>query len=309
MTYDVYFHNDFDGRASAAVLRAFLMNRGDSVGSYVPVDFDIEHQWPTMVFPRPAIVVDFLYHPKAAFWFDHHTTTFKLPAWKKGFRESKYHVWDPEYPSCAHLVLDALKKNFGFKPGRHFAALVRATDIVDAAQYRSPRQTIEMKDPALQLDQFIDKQEAPLVWLIERMSEESISSIVRDKRIQRALKTIYKKRDVGLAYYRKYLHIYDRVGLLDITKKKIIDLRFAPYFFEPRLRFFIFIKKHEADYGIHLGVNPWRRGDVGSLHVGKLMMQYGGGGHQYVGACRATTREKAVDVAHKLITYLNARYA
>ena len=42
MTYDLYFHNDFDGHASAAVMLSFLGGRGDRIGHFVPVDFDLQ---------------------------------------------------------------------------------------------------------------------------------------------------------------------------------------------------------------------------------------------------------------------------
>ncbi len=86
MKYDIYFHNDFDGRASAAVMLAFLRSRGDDIEHYIPIKYDVIPKWIDDKFLEknklfkgkhsPAIIVDFPYHPQAAFWFDHHIRPF-----------------------------------------------------------------------------------------------------------------------------------------------------------------------------------------------------------------------------------------
>src|ERR1700685_3337099 len=113
MKYDIYFHNDFDGRASAAVVLAFLRSRGDDIEHFTPVNYYLLSQWMDEKFfekhklfsgkRNPAIIVDFLYHPKAAMWFEHHATTFKRPEWEKKFKPDTFHRLEPQYPSCCHL--------------------------------------------------------------------------------------------------------------------------------------------------------------------------------------------------------------
>src|SRR5271155_4749866 len=109
MLYDIYFHNDFDGRASAAVMLAFLRSRGDDIEHFIPVKYDIipvgtKKQWLDDKFleknklfrgkHNPAIIVDFPYHPQAAFWFDHHLRPFRKPGWEKKFKSDREHRYD-----------------------------------------------------------------------------------------------------------------------------------------------------------------------------------------------------------------------
>src|SRR5579859_7809019 len=126
MKYDIYFHNDFDGRAASAVMLAFLRSRGDDIEHYVPVRYDLIPQWRDEKFfekhrlfkgrHNPAIIVDFPFHPSAAFWFDHHLTPFRKPGWEKKFKSDKSHRYDDTYRSACALVYDSLKKDFAWKP-------------------------------------------------------------------------------------------------------------------------------------------------------------------------------------------------
>jgi hypothetical protein len=58
---DLYYHRDFDGVVSAALLLALSPQKPD----LHPVNYDISSQWSSMKFRRPTGVVDFLFHPDA----------------------------------------------------------------------------------------------------------------------------------------------------------------------------------------------------------------------------------------------------
>jgi len=230
MKYDVYHHNDFDGRASAAVMLAFLRSRGDDIEHFVPVNYYLLSQWLSEDFFKkhklfkgqrnPAIVVDFLYHPKAAWWFEHHPTTFKKPEWAKRFRADQQHHLAPQYPSCTHLVYDALRKNFGWKPPRHIKELVKWLDVIDGAQYRSARQTIEFKEPALQVNEFVEMKLHRATGnkrLIELLATEPLDAIARLPEVRRFVKKLRKEYAKGLAFIKKNTKIVGGVSFLDRT--------------------------------------------------------------------------------------------
>ncbi|MEK7193665.1 MAG: hypothetical protein AAB652_02645 [Patescibacteria group bacterium] len=307
MLYDIYFHNDFDGRASAAVMRYFLVRQGDTIGNYIPVNFDIGPRWAGLKFPNPAIIVDFIYHPKATWWFDHHRTSFTRADWQKAFRKSRFLVWDKDYPSCCHLVIDYLKKNFGFTIPKHLKELARWLDVVDAAQFKSARQTIEIKEPALQLAAFIDrfgKGKESLAWLIELLSEQSIEDVMKDARIKKMIGTIKADQKKSLAFYRKELAISGKVAFMDFTAARVPELRFAPFFLYPKLTYGMVLKKSVKSYHLTLGINPWRR-FASRLDISALLKKYGGGGHRYVGGVQIETRAKAEKIINELLVFLN----
>ncbi len=139
----------------------FLRERGDDIERYTSMTYGKESAWYDEGFfkkerSNPAIVVDFTYHPKAAWWFDHHASTFKKPEWRSRYKKDKQHQLSPEYPSCCGLVYAALQKNFGWKPPCHFASFVQSADMIDSAGYVSARQTIEMKTPDLLMNAFVE---------------------------------------------------------------------------------------------------------------------------------------------------------
>jgi hypothetical protein len=317
MTYDIYFHNDFDGRASAAVMLAFFSSRGDTVSRFLPVDYTIKSRWTKEDFFKkrntagrggnPAVVVDFLYHPKAAFWFDHHETTFKLPSWEKRFKPDKFHQLNPSYPSCCHLVLDSLIKGFGFKTPAHIRELARWLDVVDGALYKNSRQTIEMKEPALQINEFIERYKGAnsLSWLIKLLATRSLASVARDARVTRAISSIRKKRESDLLLYRRSLRRNGKTVHIDLVPYPGRELRFAPFYLYPDITYALALKRKSHGM-VHIGVssNPWRRRAC-RLHIGELLKRYGGGGHRYVGGVEVKGKRQATALRDRFIKILN----
>ena len=319
MKYDIYFHNDFDGRASAAIVLRFLRDRGDDIEHFTPVDFDIQDQWLEDDFFKkhrlfrgrhnPAIVVDFLYHPGAAMWFDHHPTSIKRDDWRKAFKRSKTFNWDSSYPSCCHWVYVALKRNYGWKPPVYFRELATWLDVIDGARYRSAKQAIEMKEPALQLKGFIEKAYADKrlsIFTIKQLAEHPLEDLAANPRIKKIVKAYRQDIATSLAFYRKNLKIYGRVGLIDLTRTKTKRLLYAPYYLHPDLQYAIrFTKKGRTWFHPSVGENPWR--PKRKVHIGKLVQRYGGGGHETVGGIEFENRAAAEKAIAEIITILNLK--
>ncbi len=285
MSYHIYFHNDFDGRASAAVLLCFLGKKGDSVVGFHSMNFHLKPRWASFKFKQPAIIVDFIYHPKAEWWFDHHQTSFIRSSWERRFRQDKLHKWNPKYPSCASLVLDSLKKDFSFKPPAHLKELAKWLDVIDAANFLSARQAIEFKEPALKLMNFIDtagRKGDSLAWLIDLMSRYPLSRVIKDKRLRRSLRKLSKDKARALAFYKKNLRVYRRIALIDLGTTNFIDFRFAAYYLKPKLLYNIIVKETKDGFKFSVGSNPWRRKEI-KANIGRMLAKYDGGGHRLVG--------------------------
>ena len=304
MTYDIYFHDDYDGRASAAVMLAFLRSKGDMVKNFVPVDYSIERKWPTMRFERPAVIVDFLYHPKATFWFDHHTTTFLKPEWEKTFKPRKGRYWNPNYLSCCHQVSDALKKDFDWKPPKHFKEFVKWLDIVDGARYKSAKQAVEKKEPALLIGELIDNERKGknLEWLIKLLAEKPLGEVVKRPEFGKLAKKLAVQNKKTIAWYHTHIELHGRVGFTDLTGKGIVESRFAPYYVHPKLLYSVRLKYNmDGSYHISVGANPWKRGE-NKVHVGKFLRErWGGGGHHEVGGAETRSRARAFEMVKESI--------
>lgn len=317
MKYDLYFHNDFDGWASAATMLAFLRSRGDAAAHLAPVDFHLQSQWFTEGFfekhtlfrgkRHPAIVLDFPFHPRAAIWFDHHPTAFRKDGWRKRFTPDRFHVLDPRYLSCTHLIYASLKKNFGWNPPRHFKELARWLDVIDGAKYASPGQTLALKEPALQVDAFIDEvrhgaHEAGT--MVERLSREPLSKIARLSTVQKKVAMIRREHAKALAFYRTHMQVLGNATFIDLVNAPVKKLRYASYYLYPQVRYGVRFEMKGPFYHVGIGSNPWM--DLkGSAHIGKLLRRYGGGGHKGAGAADFKKKRDAENAAPEIIEFLN----
>lgn len=319
MKYDIYFHNDFDGRACAALMLSFLRSRGDDIEHFTPVSYELLPQWRNEKFfskhklwegkRNPVIVVDFLYHPAATFWFDHHPTTFKKEIWQKKFKQTKYRRMEPKYPSCTHLVYDSLKKGFGWKPPKHLTELVKWLDVIDAAKYKSAKQTIEMKEPALQIDAYIYKtehDEKSRRWLVDLLARNPITKIARIPEIKRTVDAFRKKNAEGVDFFLKNVKVFPNGTFIDFTKTNLRPPKFIANSVFPDLSYTVRLMPREGLYHVGASGNPWLPFNP-KVHIGDLLKKYGGGGHKQVGGVEFKTLKEAQRAAREIITYLEKR--
>jgi hypothetical protein len=317
MTYDLYFHNDFDGWSSAAVMLLFLERRGDRIGHFVPVDFYLQAQWRDDGFftkhrlfqgkRNAPVVLDFPFHPGMAFWFDHHLSPFKKEAWRKKFHEDAEHAYRPQYFSCCHMAYDMLRRNFKWRPPAYLKQLIAWLDVIDGARYASARQTILMKEPAFDVDNFIDQQAGDpkkAEWLIRQMATAPLKEVAKIPRIAAVGKRARRSAIRNLAFYRKHLTLCGNVTFIDLTRHGNKVLRYAPYYLFPKIRYSVRATMKGRLYHLGVGENPWIA-NKGKIHIGKLVKKYGGGGHLTVGAADLNTQKEAERAREEIIKILN----
>lgn len=317
MIYDLYFHNDFDGHATAAVMLAFFASRGDTIGHFVPVDHDMQNEWRDDHFfskhrlfkgkRNAPVVVDFPYHPGTAFWFDHHPTAFKKESWQKSFKGDLSHAYEPSYASCCHMAVATLERNFGWHPPKHFAELCVWLDIIDGARYASAKQTILLKEPALQADAFLEsigRSPRESAWFIKALTKQSFDEIAKVPKVAAAARRARARANASLAFYKKHLVVQGRTTYIDLTRNAGKMLRYAPYYLFPNMRYSIRATMKGSLYHLGVGSNPWLK-ERGGIHIGKLLKQYGGGGHQGAGGCEFGTREESLRATREILAVLN----
>ena len=317
MTYDIYFHNDFDGRAAAAVMLSFLRSRGDDIEHFTPLDYYLlESGYLTENFftkhklfkgkRNPAIVVDFPFHPKAAWWFDHHGAPCRKKSWLKKFKQTAQWHHDPQYASCCKQVAEILKKEFGWNPPKFFTETIRWGDILDGARYKSARQTIELKESALQVAVFFDRRgDDPITWgtFTELLAEKPLALIARRADVRAVVREAKEEIKLAIAYIRKNLVIEGRVGYVFLPSVAFAKPRFIPLVLHPELLYLVRMFKKRTLWHLSVGQNPWRRNE-NAVDIGKLISAYGGGGHHGVGAVEFKTRKEAKKAANEIVIYL-----
>lgn len=315
MIYDIYFHDDFDGRASAAVMLAFFRSRGDRVARFIPVDYSMKREFFRKDFltkpnslgggRNPAVLLDFAYHPVAAWWFDHHETAFLKKTWKRRFKSDPQHRWNPTRPSCCGFVLDSLDKDFDWKPPRHFRGLARWLDIIDGANFKSASQAISLAAPAMQINEFIDRAKGTSRashWLIRLLAEKPLARVARDPRIRRFTRHTLRERVNALAYYRSRLESQGAITFIDLTGHERLELRFAPYYLYPRSKYHLSLKRYpDGTPYISVSANFMQR-RANKVHLGEfLRKRYGGGGHHDAAGAEFRSWKEAVRTVRKII--------
>jgi oligoribonuclease NrnB/cAMP/cGMP phosphodiesterase (DHH superfamily) len=323
MKYDIYFHNDFDGRASASVVLAFLRSRGDDIEHYVPVKYDVIPKWLNDKFfdthyffkgkRNPVIIVDFPYHPQAAFWFDHHLRPFRKPTWEKKFKTDKFRRYNDQYRSACGLVYDSLKKDFGWKPPVHLKELVAWLNIIDFADYKSAQQTIDIKEPALQANTFIENTSddfAMTVATIKFLAGHSLNDFIKIPRVKKCIAILKRNMAKSLRFHKENIKLEGRVMVVDLTGDPTDDLAyFGPYYLYPKMmylvRFHPFPKKPTL-FHINVGSNPWRRAE-NKKHIGGLLQKYGGGGHKDVGGVEINGKQNTLNAVADFVAFLNKK--
>lgn len=323
--YDIFFHDDFDGRASAAVFVDFLKTKGSRIERFMAVEHGVyEDVWlqkdaldtiAGTTRRNPSIVVDFPYHPQATFWYDHHPTAFRKPEWQNKFDPSAFQYLDTSYASACHLVLDRLVEDHGYVPSAYIREVVRWADVIDGARYANPFQTLVMREPALQVAAYINacagdaakekRVSEPLTWLIEGMAHKGIDRVAKDPRIQEVAERVRAENKLSLSFYRKHLQQKGNVAIVDTSELTTQKLRYGAYYLAPNAVYGLTISKRVDDsYIVQAGVNPWKR-ERNAFAIGELLAQFGGGGHPFAGAVRLGTRLEVDKVVDYFTTLFN----
>ena len=152
----LYFHSPcFDGIVSAILTWDFLESKFDWADVRLhTVNYDIKNRWlPSRDLQRPSAIVDFLYHPQADFWADHHLTTFLTKERSRevsNARPGNMFIYDDQAGSCAALLWEHLAEAFSHGTPR-YAEMVQWAQKTDSAAYESVCEAIFPTSPALKI--------------------------------------------------------------------------------------------------------------------------------------------------------------
>ncbi|MBI2999561.1 MAG: hypothetical protein HYY46_14095 [Deltaproteobacteria bacterium] len=284
----IYFHAPcFDGLVSAVLTWDFLEKKQDwSVPTLQAVNYDLRDNWLASNLARPCAVVDFLYHPDADFWADHHLTTFLTDAVREDFkrRQGPAIVYDDQAGSCAILLWEHLARAFDHR-NDSYTGLVKWADKIDAARYDSVAEAIFPSAPALRISLGLvfgdrDGYCAGLVGALRKQSLEEVAELAEAKRrFNRALALI----EAGLDRFKEAARLEkDGIVVFDVEAKDTIVSRYAPYYFYPEARYSAGILRWERGAKVTAMRNPWK--EFEGVPLGKLCEELGGGGHRRVGS-------------------------
>ena len=290
----IRYHRDFDGMVSGAVLAHILQEQGEKP-LLKSVNYDERAGWETFEEGRRFALVDFHFHPRAEYWFDHHPTTFLSEELRAQYEPSERWNWDEESPSCPPLILRHAQEHFGYEPPDRFMEAAHWSDIIDAARFESVDQAIFGEDPALRLMRALIASPNP-AWVDElatALITESLSDVALRADVEKVYGRAARNRDKALDQFPPTV-LWNRGGVLfyDAASSKIRRERFAPFYHHPEVSYAVGVIPTRAGFHITCGENPWKQPTNG-VHVGEMMEEYGGGGHRAVGGANPPSLAEA----------------
>lgn len=284
----LYFHSPcFDGIVSSVLALDFLEGSQNwKFAALRPVNYDLRTGWLSEKLSKPFAVVDFLYHPAAGFWADHHQTTFVEPSLKQHFEEQKnpYHIYGSKSGSCAKLLWRVLALRFNYR-NRRFAELVRWADKIDAARYGSVEEAISGPYPALNINRtlMITRDPDYPAWLVTQLRDHSLDEIGRLPEVVEKSNEVKTLVQVGLDRLSKTVHLDGSdIAVFDVDSSDVLINRYSPYHFFPEARYSIGMVRTNDGIKITAMRNPWQQ--FPSVYLGKVFERFGGGGHRRVGS-------------------------
>src|SRR3954471_8657250 len=209
MRMKVLYHDScFDGAASAAVFSRFYQ---DKIQPGAELSYEgLFHKAGGQPIDEAVFtgdenaIVDFRYSqsPKLTWWFDHHVSAFQQPGDEDHIRRDasghKFH--DGARKSCTCFIVDVVKDRFGWVVPEAMKELLHWAEIIDGALFESPRQAVELAEPALQLMTVLEANKDPafVPRLIGELQRRTLPEVVAEPFIQAPLKPLMERHRANI---------------------------------------------------------------------------------------------------------------
>lgn len=284
----LYFHSPcFDGIVSCVLAWDFLeASQGWSVEDILSVNYDSKAHWLSTRLNPQSAVVDFLYHPDAQFWADHHGTTFLNEEARRDFetREGRWLVYDKRSGSCAMLLWEHLANSFGYRNLR-YENLVQWADRIDSARYASVEEAIFGAKPALRINLSLAGKDGQAYYtnLVKLLKSETLDDVAALPEVKERSQHAESLIRAGMDRFVKGSRLeHDGIAVFDVDSTDVIVSRYAPYYVFPEARYSVGLVTSPNGASIRAMRNPWL--EFPSVPLGEIFSRFGGGGHQRVGA-------------------------
>jgi hypothetical protein len=309
-TLTIHYHRDFDGMVSAAILAHYLREQGEDP-RWSGLNYDQRVDWENFQAGQRFAIVDFHFHPRAEYWFDHHATTFLTPELRAQYRPGERWCWDEGSPSCPPIILRHARERWSRSVPERFLEMARWSDIIDAARFVDVGQALFGDDAALRISRALAAAPAP-DWsdtLVRDMIGGTLEELARRPDVERSWQRAVRNRDLALRQFPPTVEsTEDGVVLFDASSNKIRRERFAAFFHHSDSLFSVGVIPTRSGFHVTVGRNPWMRSSEHRPedwpHLGEVMETHGGGGHRSVGGANARSLEDARRIAHEVAAHL-----
>lgn len=305
----LYFHSPcFDGIVSAAIASDYLEQiKGFPQTQLHAVNYDLRDEWLGTNLIRPAAIVDFLYHPGADFWADHHPTAFLNDDTRRDYERARGPdiFYDRSASSCAVLIWKYWGRTLP-RPAPHYEDLVEWADRIDSARYESVDETDALEAPALQISLAMsmyrgDAFSQHLVWLFRT---HSLAEVAARPEVQTAFIRGRELRRHGQERLVENIGLTDKgIAVFDVKADDVLVNRYGPFIAYPDARYSAGIVRARDEAKIITMRNPWL--EFPSAPLGEFCVKLGGGGHQRVGSVLVKNRD-ASELLSRLLEMITA---
>ncbi|MCC7011551.1 MAG: hypothetical protein IT454_03225 [Planctomycetes bacterium] len=311
----IHYHRDFDGMVSAAVLATILREKRGEAPAWTSVNYDQRSDWQAFSANERFAIVDFHFHPRAEYWFDHHPTTFLTPELRAAYQPSERWRWDETSPSCPPLILAHAREHWDFREPERFKHMAEWSNVIDAARFKSVDQAVFGDEPALRISRALTVAPSPewLDELVGAMSTSDLDSVARRGDVDKCFQRAARNRDRALQQFPPTVEWKrDKVLVYDASSNAIRRERFAAFYHYPEIHYSVGVIPTRAGFHVSAGENPWNPPPV-QTHIGTIMERYGGGGHKAVGGANPpdlqAARKVALEIGEELRLALTAKPA
>jgi hypothetical protein len=305
----VYLHFPcFDGIISAVLASEFLERKhGWKTEQIIPVNYSERGSWATRPLSKPAAVVDFLFHPDADFWADHHPTTFLSPELEAQYRgiNSPSLLYDATASSCAEVIW---RKSYRVLREPRFREMVEWARRIDGARYDSVKEAVLGDTPALRISFSFLRDSSPEYcrFLVEKLRTSTLAEVAATPHVAECYHNVRKAIKSGQQLFRKTARL-EKDGIVVFNVHQTGDAllsRYAPYLAYPKARYSVGIFDTGDGAKITAMRNPWRR--FKSVPLGQIFSQYGGGGHQRVASVLLKDAQQAKQTLGSILNDLRS---
>lgn len=275
----------FDGVISGVLATLYLeKSRRWKFEAIEPVNYHRQKEWLQTRLRRRSAVVDFLYHPQAEFWADHHPTAFLRDHLKADFESHKNgsRFYDRKSGSCASLLWRELGGTLG--PDPRLEEMVLWAEKIDSATYDSVDEALSASHAAIILSRSlaIEADQKYCTFLITKLQHVSLDEAIRASEVQNRFVRAQELGTLGLDRVRQTIRLEEEVAVYEASSEGVLMNRYSPYHFYPQARYSIGITHSKHSTKITAMRNPWINFDC--VNLGEFMRKFGGGGHQRVGS-------------------------
>jgi len=294
---DIFCHDDFDGLSAAGILAVFLNDYydGEAECRFHTVDYQNIADFFARDFHHETAVVDFPFHEKAKWWFDHHSTSFHSDFLKDQYRETPFMFWDDQALSCPELLFVFFKRHYPEFYRRHYDRyrfLIKMANIIDSAGYRSPAEVYDISNNYIALNRMLENLEDRDIRC--RFIESVVGDNLKDLFASSYFTEKKRLLNIDLAKKKRFLlnhsSIFNQIILVDYASSDISPERYLHYLFFPDLEYSLIKSVKRGRFHLGVGRNPWKADS--EINIGEMLRPLGGGGRRNVGAVILDSREQ-----------------